>query len=288
MKRILILLYERVPHQHYLIDHLREVWQKQGLQVSYLYGVRDRPEADLLIPHIDLTRTPPEYAEYIRSFPAAVNRDVVDLSKRRISTQLIGREEDFHGPVIVKTDNNSGGAPEYFAARWRHPFLARFRRKAAALAEHAPGQRLAWRSALHEYPIYGSLAEVPAGVFRNRALVAERFLPEREGDRYFLRNCFFLGVQTWTVRIGGSTPFVKRPWAKVVDEGFPAPEAVLNFRRRLGLDYGKIDYTIHAGEVVILDVNRTPAMSGTPEEAARTAGALAEGIWSLLPNKGNP
>jgi hypothetical protein len=50
------------------------------------------------------------------------------------------------------------------------------------------------------------------------------------------------------------------------------------------MDYGKIDYTIHAGQVVILDVNRTPAMSGTPEATAHTAGLLAGGIWSLPPN----
>ncbi len=41
-------------------------------------------------------------------------------------------------------------------------------------------------------------------------------------------------------------------------------------------------------QVVILDVNRTPVLAGTPEETARTAGTLADGIWSLLPNKGNP
>jgi hypothetical protein len=289
LKRILILLHEseRFEHPHYLIDDLRDAWQKRGLHVSYAYGVRERHEADLLIPHIDLTHTPPEYAEYIRSFPAAVNRDVVDISKRRISTHLLRRGEDFHGPVIVKTDNNSGGVPEDELSRWRHPFLARLRRKAAAHMEHAPGQRFAWKSVLREYPIYSSLAEVPAGVFRNRALVVERFLPEREGDRYFVRNYFCLGSHTRSTRIADSTPFVKRPWAKLVDEGLAVPEPVLNLRRQLGLDYGKIDYAMHEGEVVILDVNRTPNLSKVPEEAARTASKLADGIWSLLPNGGN-
>ncbi len=201
-------------HEHYLIDHLREVWQKQGLQVSCVYGVRERPEADLLIPHVDLTHTPPEYAEYIRSFSTAVNRDVMDLSKRRISTHLLRGDDGFRGPVIVKTDNNSGGQPEKFLARWRHPFLARLRRRAAAVMEHVPGQRWAWRSTLRDYPVYGSLAEVPAGVFRNRALVVEQFLPEREGDRYFMRHCICLGSHAQNVRLADSNPFVKRPQAK--------------------------------------------------------------------------
>ena len=147
MKRILILLHEceRFRDRHYLIDDLREAWQNWGLQVSYVYGVRDRPEADLLIPHVDLTHTPPEYIEYIRSYPATVNRGLFDISKRRISTHLLHGDEDFRGPVIVKTDNNAGGAPENRVARHRHPVLARLRRRLATIAEHAPGQHLAWR-----------------------------------------------------------------------------------------------------------------------------------------------
>ena len=152
------------------------------------------------------------------------------------------------------------------------------------LAERALGQRLAWRSVLRDYPIYNSLAEVPAGVFRNRALVVERFLPEREGDRYFMRHYLCLGDRTRSVRVAGSTPFLKRAACALVDEGLEVPDAVLDLRRRLGLDYGKIDYTIHAGRVVILDVNRTPGVPGTPEATARTVGDLADGIWSLLPN----
>ena len=287
MKRILVLMHEcRQPGpSHYLIDALREVWQSWGLQVSYVYGARDRPDADLLIPHIDLTHTPPEYVEYIRSFPNAANRDVLDISKRRISAHLLRGDEDYRGPVIVKTDNNSGGQPEYLLFRRRHPFLAWVWLRAAAIAERAPGQHFAWRRVLYEYPIYNSPAEAPAGVFRNRALVVERFLPEKEGDRYFIRHYLCLGDRTRSVRVAGSMPFLKRSACTLADEGLAVPEPVLSLRRRLGLDYGKIDYMIHAGQVVILDVNRTPTGPGTPEATARTVGDLADGIWSLLPNR---
>ena len=284
MKRILILLHEHFKHQRYLIYHLSEVWRKQGLEVSCVYGVRERPEADLLIPHVDLTHTPPEYVEFIRSYPNAVNRDVVDISKRRISAHLLRGDEDYRGPVIVKTDNNSGGGPEGFVSRRQRPVLAWLRRSMAAVMERAPGQRLAWRSGLREYLVYNSLAEVPAGAFRNPALVVEQFLPEREGDRYFMRHCICLGSHAHNYRLADSDPCVKRPQARQVDEGLPVPEPVLNLRRRLGLDYGKIDYTIHEGQAVILDVNRTPVLAGTPEETARTVGILAGGIWSLLPS----
>ena len=61
------------------------------------------------------------------------------------------------------------------------------------------------------------------------------------------------------------------------------PGEVLDVRRRLGLDYGKIDYVIHEGQVVILDVNRTPAQPDAPATTAQVVSDLADGIWSLLP-----
>jgi len=60
---------------------------------------------------------------------------------------------------------------------------------------------------------------------------------------------------------------------------------VLSLRRQPGLDYGKSDCTIHAGQVVIPDVNRTPGVSGVRGAPAPAVGDLADGIRSLLPNR---
>ncbi|MHB9025478.1 MAG: hypothetical protein ACYC7E_15130 [Armatimonadota bacterium] len=285
MKRVLILRHEcqRYGRYHYLIDVLGEEWTRQGLEVSSRYGLTERPEADLLFPHIDLTRTPPEYLECFRAFPAVVNREVVDIAKRHISSNLLRGDEDYAGPVIVKTDNNFGGRPEERLLRRRNPLLAPAIQAAAPLAERLLGHSLAWRKSLRDYPVYPTLAAVPAGAFRNPALVVERFLPEREGDRYFLRHYLFLGDHTRSVRVAGTTPFMKRHACESVDEGLPVPAPVLELRRRLGMDYGKIDYVMHEGEVVILDVNRTIGTTGIPEVTARVVNDLAGGIWSLLP-----
>jgi hypothetical protein len=286
LKKILILWHEREERRGcgILIRDLAKLWRDRGLQVSEVYGTRDRPEADLLIPHVDLTHTPPEYIEYIQSFPVAVNREVFDISKRRISQHLLRGDEDYRGPVIVKTDNNFGGWPECRLSRRGRRLLAQVARYVARLAAYAPGQSLAWRSALVEYTIYRTLAEVPPGAFRNSALVVERFLPEREGDRYFMRLYFFLGDRARNVRIAGHSPLLKRQNAMLVEEGIPVPEPVLRLRSQLGLDYGKIDYAIHEGEVVIFDVNRTPGgPSADDEHALYLTGWLADGIWSLLP-----
>jgi hypothetical protein len=285
LKRIVILMHERQRSlRRYLIDALGKVWRERGVEVSYVYGIRDRPDADLLIPHVNLTHVPPDYVEFIRSFPAAVNREVNDISKRRVSANLLRSGEDCDGPVIVKTDDNFGGRPEWRVLLRRRPFRALARRIGTPVAERVLRRHLAWRTVLRTYPIYDSLAAVPAGVFENPALVVERFLPEREGDRYFMRHYLCLGDRTRSTRVAGPTPFLKRSSCTLVDEGLPVPEAVLSLRRRLGLDYGKIDYTVHAGQVVILDANRTPGTPGGRAATARTVGDLADGIWSLLPD----
>jgi len=262
-----------------LIHALSKAWRDRGLQVLCQYGIKRHPDADLLIPQIDLTHTPSEYFEYICSYSNVVNRNVVDISKRRISEHLLCGNEDYHGPVIVKTDNNFGGLPECTRNELWHLLLSRFLERLVSLAEFAFRQHLAWRRVLRKYLIYNSLAKVPSGIFKNQALVIERLLPEREGDLYFMRHYLFLGDHTRSIRIAGSAPILKSSNSVLVDEGFPVPEQVVKFRRQMGMDYGKIDYTIHNGQVVIIDVNRTP---GAPVTAARTVSDLADGIWSLL------
>jgi hypothetical protein len=94
-----------------------------------------------------------------------------------------------------------------------------------------------------------------------------------------MRHYLFLGDHSRSIRIAGSTPILKSSNSALVDEGFSVPDQVVRLRKQIGLDYGKIDYTLHDGQVVILDVNRTP---GSPVTAARTVSDLADGIWSLV------
>jgi hypothetical protein len=286
MKRVVILFHEyQRPKRHhrYLVDAFKNVWERWGLHVSFAYGMERRVEADLLIPHIDLTRTPPEYVDFIRSYPAVVNRELHDISKRRYSTHLLREGDAYDGPVIVKTDANYGGRPEYWLARCRHPIWARIQRKTTPALEFVLGRRLAWRSVLRAYPVYDTRSRVPRHARSNPALILERFLPEREGDRYFMRHYLFLGDHARSSRVTSPSPFMKRSMCRPAGEGLPVPREVLNLRRELGVDFGKIDYMIHEGQTVILDVNRTPSLPGSPEADARVVGDLAGGIWSLLP-----
>ena len=287
MKRVVILLHDcdrwRGPRA-YLIHSLAEVWRNNGIEVSWTYGIRGRPEADLLIPQVDLTRLPDDYLEYIRSYPNVVNRKVVDISKRSFSEQLLEEGDDYRGPVIVKTDNNCGGRQERSLIVRRYPLLWWLYRRALRITWQAFAS-LARQTVLEEYAVFNSLAEVPRGVFSNKALVVEKFLPEREGDWYFLRHYLFFGDHIRNVRVAGKRPVLKRSASVLRGENLPVPPQLISLRRRLGFDYGKFDYTIHNGQVAILDVNWTPTSPGTAEGAARTAKDLAGGIWSWLGNR---
>jgi hypothetical protein len=283
MKRVAILMheYQRPQRHRYLIDVMAKAWQEQGLEVVFAFGCDECVDADLLINQVDLTRTPPEYTRAMAGKTAA-NRNVTDISKRGYSGQLLCKGDSYAGPVIVKTDCNGGGVPEYRLARFDHVLRAQLRRKTIVAAERLCRRHLAWRTMLNRYPVYQSLAEVPPGVFDNPALIVERFLPERDGETHFLRYYLCLGNHVRSSRVAGSDPFLKRVSCVPVEEGLEVPQGVLDLRERLGLDYGKIDYVMCDGQPVILDVNRTPTCPGSQEANARAVRDLAGGIWSLL------
>jgi hypothetical protein len=283
MKRIVVLFHKYQRHRPRLLIHaLSDRWRKRGLNVSYVYGTGARPEADLLIPQIDLTRTPQEYIDYCNAYANVINKDVIDISKRRISSHLIQEEDDYRGPVIVKTDCNAGGIPEFSLNRVQRRLYLRAVHNILPVAERAFGHGMAWRKTLVPYRIYNSLAEVPGSIFKNRALVVERFLPEKVGEKYFMRHYLCMGDRVRSIRVSGNAPLLKRAHCLAVHDGLPVPDEIISMRRQLGLDYGKIDYTVHEGQVVIIDVNRTPGPPGTPAATERTVSDLADGIWSHL------
>lgn len=282
MKHIVILFHHHESRQSgHFIHRLADQWRQDGLEVELIYGIKPGIKADLLIPHINLTKVPPDYAQYIRSFPVVVNRELMDISKQKISRNLLRPSDQYEGPVIVKTNNNFGGLPEITVSSKWHNLIGRAWKRSAPYIEKALGQDLAWRSCLIKYPIYNNLNEVPPGVFRNPALVCEKFLPEQEGDKFFMRHYIFLGDHWRSTLVSGASPLVKGHNSCQVAENLPVPEEVLSLREELGMDYGKIDYAIHQGQVVILDVNKTP---GSPANHATPTilSELSPGIWSLL------
>ena len=271
-RHITVLLDGRDPYPErrtHLVWYIAEAWRRQGLEVAVRKGLAGRPPGQgVLLPHLDRTVVPDAYRRFIASAPRALNADLNDISKRRISRNLLSREDDFAGPVIVKTDANCGGQPEITNAS--------VARRAAARLGGLGGLRRVRTLESHRYPVFDSIERVPPGVWKNPRLVVEKYIPERDGRHYCIRVCFFLGDVEYNRRLYARTRVVKGGSVEKTERA-EVPEELRRARRRLGLDYGKLDYVVHGGCVHLLDVNRTPGLVADDRVNRRIAGKLAVG-----------
>jgi hypothetical protein len=132
--------------------------------------------------HIDLSVVPAAYSEAATRYPVVVNGAAVDIRRRHVSRNLVSQEDDWKGPIIIKTDLNFSGTPEKNAAE-------RFRRDGRP-SDMAPGPIV---STTRLYPVLPSASEVPADVWANPGFVVQRFLPEQDQHGYWLRAWVFFG-----------------------------------------------------------------------------------------------
>ena len=265
---------------------LKREWETYGFSVEVVRGIRNPIDADVVIPHIDLTIRPDEYRELIDRHPHVVNRNVVDISRSKFSANILERDESFTGPVIVKTDRNHGGLPEKRLAATTNTYvvLSRLHAEKILFMLHRLGfwNRLDYLDP-HNYPVFNSLQEVPREVFDNRNLIVEKFLPEIDKGYYCLRRWIFLGDKGVNV-ISKSKERIIKPLNTISIEEAPVPEELYQIRQSLCFDYGKFDYVLRDGKVVLFDINRTLASGGNKPSAFafNCARTVAEGIWSFL------
>ena len=253
----------------YLIGRMVFELIRRGHDVEIVLGLKaNNPAPDLAILHVDLTRVPDEYLAYASGFRNCLNRNVVDISKTRISGALLAGQPDWNGPVIVKSNLNCHAGGEN---------AKNARRKGSA-----PEAR-----AFPEYAVFNSLHDVPEELSSDASLVIDCFMPEREGDMYAIRHWVFCGDQGHCNRfispemiIKGGNVLRKEPCA--------VPEKLHAIRKSLGFDYGKFDFVVHGDDVYLLDANKTP---GSPPllSAGDQAGLsrLVDGFEAMLsgPNK---
>jgi hypothetical protein len=260
----------------YLLRFLVDAWKNVGIDIRVLRGIEHFEPADALILHTDLTIVPDDYLAFCKQYPFVINGGVGDISKRKISSNLVGQRDLYFGPVIVKTNCNFGGKPERKMARPLYRLLSR-------LAEWLPWS---WTGQLHpdKYPIFNSSRDVPRAVWRNPHLVVERFLPERESAYYCLRQWIFFGDHEINHRVFSKSPIVKARNTIHREDGLPVPEALRSLRTMLQFDYGKFDYTLVNGEPILYDANRTPAVAWTTTTArqASIVNELTQGLFSFF------
>lgn len=293
--RILVLtqpMHCALDSSPYFVKHLAAAWREMGFQVEHVQSPWRRVPADVVHSHVDRTVLPRRHRWSLGRYPRVVNRAVVDIAKSRISGNLMGPHDDYRGPVIVKTDDNCGGSPDAAAhcLDWRrHPVRSLglvpgkvARRLGAKLRPSDPWRRVRTLRT-DDYPVFPSLREVPEGIFANPRLVVEKFLPEMEGEFFCLRYYLFLGDRHVNFRVRSREPIVKSAnidgWEEV-----PAPPGLHALREKLGFDYGRFDYVVRDGELVLFDANSTPAVFRFRELdlSDELAGRLAGGIRSFV------
>ena len=281
-RRIVVLLHRRQRERelrHYLIKHLADLWRSDGLDVVFLSGPDEVVAADALIVHVDLSVVPDDYLEFARQYRVALNGRVKDIRKASFSTQLVRVGDGYRGRVIVKTNLNYGGEPE------RRLDNSGIGSLMSRIGSSSPGSRIAQGlGRVPRYAIFERPDLVPRRFFDTDAYVVERFLPETEDGSYFIRSFDFLGDCATCLRIESKHPVIRGTTVIAAHEVEPAPE-VWAWREQLELDYGKLDYVVRDGEVVLLDVNKTSGAGAIPL-ASGTRGSRrrywANGIYAYL------
>jgi hypothetical protein len=276
-KTIAVLFHERAREADlggYIVDHLAAFWREDGHEVVYLFGTKTATPADVILVHVDLSVVPDDYLRFAAQYPIALNHRVRDIRKSVTSRHVVRPGDGWDGPVIVKSDLNFGGNPERTVGQ------TRLQRGLMRLAERVRASPIANRE---KYALFDHVDEMPPKLFTTKGIVVERFLPELENGLYHLRMYQFLGDRWTCTRIASEQPVIRANVSVGVEQVEP-PAEVLTWREQLGIDYGKLDFVVHHGEVVLLDVNKTTGASRhmSDEALTRMRRHFAEGLYSYF------
>jgi len=276
----------RAENKDMLIGALAEVWREQGHEVKTISGLPSLSTESILFLHVDLSVVPEEYLLYAAGYAKAINGNLKDIRKSVFSQNLVKSPDEWAGPVIVKTDANYGGLPEieyaFQKGSDRQPLLFFFKRLGRSIQRRCLGEPV---NSVLQYPVFTSSKLVPPEWWQREDLVVEKFLPERDNEFYILRKYCFLGSRHRLLRTWSRNPIVStrtQLGSETVEE--PVPHELLELRKRLFFDYGKIDYGMVDGQCVIYDVNKTVGAPGarSPKVMAFSR-YLAEGLhdWAI-------
>jgi hypothetical protein len=271
--------------RRYLLHLLMSRWQAQGFKVFVRNDREPFIPADLAFLHVDLSLVPDSLRQLASRYPRVINGNSLDNRKRSFSQLILGLDGPDSGPVIIKTDCNCGAAQEVRARLLQSRFgklirglgLDRFLMRRIVSFEALRSWSRRRIIPVGDYPVFASRAHVPTGVWRNPHLLVERFRSERDGPYYCCRHWLFFGQSEVTRRTRSLDPVVKGD-AGIEPTRDVVPEALRALRSKLGFDYGKFDYAIIHGEVILYDANRTPGAMSDPSLHGGTVEVLAPGI----------
>jgi len=266
----------------YTIHHIAELWKKSGLNVVYVFGVEKKVPADVLIVHIDFSIVPKEYLDYASNYPIVLNGQLANICKSGFSEGLLDSKSDWSGKVIVKSNLNHGGIQEQiYNSTLRKPHIDLYWRVISKV------KRIIGREPLfsdpYDYKIFDNIGMVPKYWFHSSNAIIEKFVPEIENNLYHIRMFQILGDHWICERLASPNPIVKGGNCVKVEIVEPEKE-VFEWCKELKLDYGKLDYVVHNGKPILLDVNKTIGATGliNKKENDKKRQFLSEGIYSYL------
>lgn len=235
--------------QNYLLAKLAYHWQRTGYKVTE--GPVRKIDADVGILHIDQTKIGLDMLPQNPRQSPFLNCQVLDISKSSFSTLRVFPSDSWAGSVIIKSDLNCFGSPE-----WRKGERGFFERNRRRLAKKS--WRLARRLPPGKYPVLTRLKDVPDWVWENPEIIVERFMPERDGDLYCLRGWVFFGSRSYTYKLFSTDSMVKTGTMVKYEFLAEPPEELVDFRMKSGFDFGKFDFVEIDGRPILLDINKTP------------------------------
>ena len=268
-RKIAILFHENARGQplNYLINLYAEFWRADGHEVIFLFGVRQFAPADLVIVHVDLSIVPDEYLEFAKQYPIILNGEVKDIRKSTFSRLLVKPGDPYAGKVIVKSNYNYAAVPE----------------RSLGVSLDPRGFSASFFGSPLDYQIFENPKSVPPVLFTDPNVVVEKFLPEIEDGLYFVRILLFLGDHLSCTRVASRDPIVNTSSQVRSEFVEPHPE-IERLRKTMKFDYGKFDYVIHEGHVLLLDANKTVGAPNLPSIPARMADRRyrAEGLYAYF------
>ena len=276
---IVILFHKNTPAiiaRRYTIARMAKYWKEDGHIVKFLFGPDNFLPADICIVHVDLSVVPDQYIEFANRYPKTINAKVRDIRKSTISKNILAREDEFHGPVIVKSDLNYAGWPEQLVTKNIFSLISR---KILHRVGFLPQTFLSPK----DYRVYEHLDRVPDRYFDDDFYIVEKYLPQREGETYYTNLYVFFGTSYHCFRLGSASPIVYSGSNTTIEVIEPHAEIVAA-RHRLNFDYGKFDYAIHDGKPVLFDTNKLIGMSSWiyTKEINSMVRARGEGLYSFF------
>ncbi|MGB5136656.1 MAG: hypothetical protein WBN89_15960 [Prochlorococcaceae cyanobacterium] len=245
----------------YLINRLCTRWEIHGHSIS-VAGLGECPQADIAILHVDRTCVTHEYLLACKNTKLTLNKGCLDISKRLISQSILSLDDNYDGPVIIKTNNNYGGLPE--ALDSTEGVLPSELYNDQSSLVNADWSQVRYISE-GNYPVLPSKQPVPAEVWQNPCLLVEKFLPEIDSaGLYCMRSCFFFGDQQVHVMVKSHSRVIKG--SNVIERTLlscKSPPAIQAFIKEHDMDFGRLDYAIVGERVVVYDANKTATLSLT-------------------------